>query len=224
MQLTLPVNINPKLMFENFIQTGNEYLIQNLLNMAKTSGETLYIYGENYGKTHLLNAFVNKFIATKNIVYIDIRKHNLELLEQVLEHIDILLLDNLDCANQQEQKIIFDLYNRSKDNFNLIITGTKSISNQDILIDLKTRMSQALNIKISGLNDIQIIDALMLKAKGKNLNFNIDIIKYLQKTYSRDLKKLVQMLEKLSDEALKNKQKISKNLVNKVYAKTSLKH
>lgn len=224
MQLTLPVNINPKLMFENFIQTGNEYLIQNLLNMAKTSGETLYIYGENYGKTHLLNAFVNKFIATKNIAYIDIRKHNLELLEQVLEHIDILLLDNLDCANQQEQKIIFDLYNRSKDNFNLIITGTKSISNQDILIDLKTRMSQALNIKISGLNDIQIIDALMLKAKGKNLNFNIDIIKYLQKTYSRDLKKLVQMLEKLSDEALKNKQKISKNLVNKVYAKTSLKH
>lgn len=224
MQLTLPVNINPKLMFENFIQTGNEYLIQNLLNMAKTSGETLYIYGENYGKTHLLNAFVNKFIATKNIAYIDIRKHNLELLEQVLEHIDILLLDNLDCANHQEQKIIFDLYNRSKDNFNLIITGTKSISNQDILIDLKTRMSQALNIKISGLNDIQIIDALMLKAKGKNLNFNIDIIKYLQKTYSRDLKKLVQMLEKLSDEALKNKQKISKNLVNKVYAKTSLKH
>lgn len=223
MQLTLPVHINPKLTFSNFITKGNEYVLQNLQQRAEQKCDVLYIYGESYGKTHLLNAFTNKFAHIKNIIYIDICTHNLELIEQQIDTIDILLLDNLHCANQLEQKLIFDIYNQSKQAFNLVITGKYSIANQSLFADLQTRISQALSIKIQMLDDTQVLDALMLKAKDKNLELHPDIIVYLQKNYSRDLKTLVQMLEKLSDKALQRKQKISKQLIKEISIYTNYK-
>jgi DnaA family protein len=213
MQLTLPVALNPQLTFDNFVIADNKNLIDEVLKRNEKLEPVLYIYGENYGKTHLLQAFANKFLEVKNIIYFDLANESLENLLEIILGADVVLLDNLELANKENQKIIFDIYNNSKNNFNLIITGAKNIKNQDIFIDLKTRISQSFNLEIQGLNDDEKILALKLRAENKNIKIAGDVFKYLQKNYSRDLKKLMLSLDFLNEKSLLTKQKITKSMI-----------
>jgi DnaA regulatory inactivator Hda len=216
MQLTLPVALNPQLTFDNFVIANNQNLLDEIFKRGEKNCEVLYVYGENYGKTHLLQAFANKLLEEKNIIYFDLANESLENLKNLLEIIlnaDVVLLDNLEQANKEIQKIIFDIYNNSKNNFNLIITGDKNIKNQDIFIDLKTRISQSFNVELQGLSDDEQILALKLRAENKNIKIVDDVFKYLQKNYSRDLKKLMLSLDFLNEKSLLTKQKITKSMI-----------
>lgn len=212
MQLPLPVGINPQLLFDNFIVGKNTYLIQNILLREKKLCEVLYIYGQSYGKTHLLQALANK-LQNEDIIYFDLKHNNISDFAEVVAHAKIIVLDNLEATDINNQKTIFDLYNNSINNFNLIITGKTNIKHQDILVDLQTRISQSLNIEIQALSDSEQIQALTLRAKNKNMNIAEDIFKYLQKNYSRDLKELMQFLDTLSETSLITQQKITKKMI-----------
>ena len=84
------------------------------------------------------------------------------------------------------------------------------------MIDLKTRIAQSLTIRIAGLSDKEIVAALLLRAKNKNLSISEDIFQYLQKTYSRDLKKLMDILERLNQKSLESKKNITKIMVKSI--------
>jgi DnaA family protein len=216
MQLTLPVIINPQLCFENFVIANNNHLIEHLLVREKQQCEVLYIYGKEYGKTHLLQALANKTLATHNVIYLNLKHQNPEILEGMLDTIDMLLLDNLEYATTNGQKIIFDIYNNSKHNFNLIISGAHTINQQDIFKDLQTRISQALSLPIYGLTDNEKITALEIRATHKNISIDSSMFTYLQKNYSRDLKKLMTILDTLSEKSLTLQKKITKTMIKSI--------
>lgn len=219
MQGILPVSICPELSISNFVVGKNEKLLEYINLMATDILPVLYIYGTNgSGKTHLLQAFTNLFLQKNlSVVYFNFKeKNSLESLVDFILEADIVLIDNIENAKDFEQKLLFDIYNHSIDNFNLIIVGNTQPINLLLFPDLKTRLQQVLNIKLFELSDELNIKALNIKAQNKNIDIADDVFTYLQKNYSRNLKKLMAAIDILDKESLLRKKRIGKKMVKDV--------
>lgn len=215
MQLSLNLEINPKLNIDNFvINSDNLELIRNLNTLLKTPN-ILYIYGaQNSGKTHILQAYTLFALNQKyKAFYLDLTQQISENIVGLLLQSDIVFLDNLHIASNENQQLTFDLYNNSANNFSLVITGNDNINNLDILLDLKTRIQKSINKRIIELNNKDKILALKLRLNNKNLKIDDSVLQYLYKNYSRDLNDLMIFIDKLAKTSLINKTKISKKLV-----------
>ena len=219
MQRILPVSISPELSITNFVANRNEKLLEKINLMATNILPVLYIYGASgSGKTHLLQAFTNLFLQKNlSVVYFNFKeKSSLESLFDFILEADIVMIDNVEYATDFEQKLLFDIYNHSINTFNLIITSDSQPVNLTLFPDLKTRLQQALSVKLSELDDKLKIKALNIKAQNKNIAIDDDIFIYLQKNYSRNLKKLMNAIDILDKESLLKKKRIGKKMVKEI--------
>jgi chromosomal replication initiation ATPase DnaA len=217
MQQPLPFEFNSELNLTNFITTNNKNIIYQLDKLINNLNFNLLIYGNNYGKTHLLHAYTLLALEKNlSVLYLNL-KDNPNFLTNINElSLDILFLDNLELASPTTQKQLFDLYNQ---NINIVLSANTDNNNLDLLPDLNTRINKSIKLELQDLSDTNKIKVLKLKIKQHNITINDLSLNYLINNYSRDLKNLIYALDALNQNSLVNKAKITPQLIKKVLLK-----
>lgn len=202
--------------FNSFIASGNEITVANLQSFTN---QFTHIYGEHLtGKTHLLKSWVNLAIArSQNAIYLDALELSSEQLNNInLDEYRFIAVDNIDALSEDQQIELFDLFNHIKlnnrDNY-LLTSSTLNLNNAEIRIDLKTRIYSGLVFGLKNLNESELLNALIIYSNREGIKIGEAELKYLLHHYTRNLGKLIQLIQKVSNSALTLKKTITIPLI-----------
>ena len=212
-QVNLPFALNDKMLLTNLVGEQNQALL-NLIDKLLSGQDfgVICVVGEHaLGKTHLLQASVMAAMDKGySALYLDLAQALPPGFLQNLDDYNWMAIDNIDVADAEQQQALFDLYNRSKNAQKTLLVSAKQLPNQlDLLIDLKTRLSQALVFQLEVLSDEQKLQVLETKLGHKGLRVETKVLTYLLKHYSRELSELVETIDKLDKLSLQQKKAIT---------------
>lgn len=219
-QLGLPVLLHTKMRLHNFIGDKNTQILTfiDTLFIDTNSSIVMVSSDKSSGKTHLLQgctfaAMDKQFSA----VYIDIKEELPEGFIAQLSEVDWVCIDNIEDISDTQQQELFDLYNQIKYTKTKLIVSAQNLPMElDLLKDLKTRLSLAVNFTLENLSDEQKRTILKNKMTDKNIHVDNKIYTYLFKYYSRDLSKLLSAIEQLDEVSLQKKTGITIPLIKQV--------
>jgi DnaA family protein len=231
-QFTLDILATPKPSLDNFVLSKKTnpqsiHLIELLKNVVRTwenpnqpklDIEIIYIWGpEGSGKTHVLKALLQ--IAAEN----EISTCFLESGSTLWSYLDygnmlvhkVYLIDHVDHLNENEQKAFFRLLIEAKEDEEILIIATGSMSVQGLSLrsDISSRLSSGLNFELHILQDDEKILAMNEFAAAKGLSFPTDIAPWLIEHYHRDLPSLLSLIEALDHYSLESKRTINLSFV-----------
>ncbi len=206
---------NREFEFTNFIASGNEICVANVQNF---SSQYTHIFGVHLtGKTHLLKSWVN--LANHkygNAIYFCARSYLANLSDLNLDLYRFIACDNIDLLNEAQQIELFDLFNHIKlnnrDNF-LLTSSTQTLHNSKIRQDLKTRLQSGLVFALKNLNDDELLNALNIFINREGIKVAESELKYLVHHYTRNLGQLINLINKVSNQALSTKKQITIPLI-----------
>jgi DnaA family protein len=202
--------------FNSFIASGNEITVANLQSFTN---QFTHIYGEHLtGKTHLLKSWINLATSRRqNAIYLDALELSNEQLSRInLDEYRFIAVDNIDILNEEQQIELFDLFNHiklnSRDNY-LLTSSTINLNNSKIRADLKTRIYSGLVFGLKNLNESELLSALTIYSNREGIKIGEAELKYLLVHYTRNLGKLIQLIQKVSNSALALKKAITIPLI-----------
>lgn len=218
---SLRKTLNPDYTFENFIVgQSNEFAYSAAQAVSQTPGSTkfnpLFIYGKSgLGKTHLLQA-VGNFISKKNIganvvyttaaqfmdeyiKFIEIKK--IEEFNKTYKSCDTLLVDDIQflSGRQATQEVFFHIFNELfHNNKQIVLTSDKFPKELDGLEDrLISRFQSGLTVDILPPNFETKIAILHKKAEKNNLSLSEEVLEYIAKNSSNNIREMEGYLIKL---------------------------
>lgn len=215
-QFTLGVRWRDDASFDNYYTGDNGFELYSLKQFltADTGYAGIYLWGKPHcGCSHLLQASC-QLMSDRPVVYLPLSMPGMtpEVLEN-LDALDLVCLDDLDdvLGDKEWERAVFDNYNR------LYHAGTRFIyaGHQSPfqlafgLADLQSRVQSMLSLELAALNDHQKIDALKMRARNRGLTLNDDVAAYLMNHYQRDMKSLIDALDKLDKVSLAEKRRIT---------------
>ena len=202
--------------FNSFIASGNEITVANLQSFTN---QFTHIYGEHLtGKTHLLKSWVNLASGRRqNAIYLDALELSNEQLSSInLDEYRFIAVDNIDVLGEEQQIELFDLFNHiklnSRDNY-LLTSSTINLNNSKIRVDLKTRIYSGLVFGLKNLNESELLSALTIYSNREGIKIGEAELKYLLHHYTRNLGKLILLIQKVSNSALALKKAITIPLI-----------
>ncbi len=198
--------------FNSFISIGNEITVANLQDF---SSQFTHIYGATLsGKTHLLKAWVNLANHRQhNAIYIDSNQvDQINLHDLDLDKYRFIAVDNIDLLDEQGQISLFDLFNHIKlnnrDNY-LLTSSTINLNASNLRIDLKTRIHSGLIFALKSLDESELLNALSIYAKREGIKIGEAELKYILSHYTRNLGKLIELINTAATLALTTKKPIT---------------
>lgn len=216
-QIPLRFEFQSNQSFSTFYPGNNQEIINHLHQLPSNNEQLTFLWGDaGTGKTHLLQAVsqeTNK--QGKTSFHFSFNKNNLPSASMLdgLENIDLVCFDNIDqiSGNAEWEHNFFNFYNVHRDNSKqLVLSSTcppKFLAFQ--LTDLKTRMSWGLTFKINYLSDEQILKALIHKANYLGFEIPLKVGQFLMTHYARDLPSIWKILDKVEQETLAAKRKLT---------------
>ena len=217
-QLGLPISLNVQMSLANFVaNTQIQSLIERLFTAE--SGAEIYVYGTSgSGKTHLLQGVIFRVIEqNKKAVFIDCADEIPDYLVEIVADLDWLSIDNIDCIDEAQQHLLFDLYNRARQSrVNIVVSGNSTPRELNMMKDIKTRLNLATVFQLDVLDDKQTKAVLKSQMSERNMSIDEKIYAYLFKHYSRDINKLLGAIDRLDEASMQVKQGISIPLAKKI--------
>ncbi len=214
-QLALPIGLDDHAVFESFLPAGNEEVVDRLRGLAAGEAEGgCWLWGAaSTGKTHLLQAVCDR--AGDRSVYVPIRllaDAGPELIAG-LESREIVCIDDLDAIAGDEnwERAVFNLYNELLTYGGQMIVAASMAPRESRfdLADLSSRMSQLPTYGLKTLEEDNRVAALRLRAKHRGLDLPKDTARFLLKRSRRDMTSLYTVLDRLDQEALKAKRRLT---------------
>lgn len=220
-QLPLNVKLHDETIFENYIESEQSSILAILKNfVAQKSESFIYCYGKiGVGKTHLLQACCHE---SSDIFYLPLSDHHnfTSYIFESLEYQKIVCIDDVDviAGNREWEEALFHFYNRAREKNVFLLVSAKMPPQQlsFLLPDLQSRLTSALILEIKPLTDSDKTYALQLRAKLRGLYLSAEITTYLIQHYSRNMRDLFHVLEKLDTASLIAKRKITIPFVKSV--------
>lgn len=203
--------------FNAFIATGNEISVSNLQSF---SSQFTHLYGEHLtGKTHLLKAWTNLanhkyrsalYLDSAVLVTGDLRGIDLDLFR-------FIALDNINLLSDELQIELFDVFNHIKlqGRANYLLTSSSvNLNHSDILrIDLKTRIYSDMVFALKNLTEDELFHALSIYTNREGIKIGETELKYLLTHYTRNLGKLIELINQISQAATMQKKAITIHLI-----------
>jgi DnaA family protein len=225
-QLPLSLKLRDDSIFDNFYVGKNAQLIETLKAFVLGRSEQfIYCYGElGVGKTHLLQACCHA-VDEKNqasIFYLPLSNYTdfSPAIFEDLEHQHCVCIDDVDAivGNRAWEEALFYFYNRARDHQVSLLISAQHAPQQlkCVLPDLQSRLSWGLTLEIKSLTDIEKMHALQMRAGLRGLNLSDDVSNYLIHRYSRNMRDLFFVLEKLDQASLAAKRKLTVPFVKSV--------
>jgi DnaA family protein len=221
-QLALPLRLADHAVFASFLSTGNEALVAMLTELTDGSGrEGCWLWGgASVGKTHLLQAVCDR--AGDRSVYVPLkmlREAGPGLLEG-LESREIICLDDIEAVagDAAWEEALFALCNQVFDaNGVMLVAGAMSPRECPVnLPDLQSRLVRLPTFHVRALDEQQRVIALQLRARHRGLDLPDETASYLLSRNRRDMASLYELLDKLDDEALRAKRRLTVPFVKSV--------
>ena len=224
-QLPLQFHQFQTLTFSQFSTGVNSELVKQLKKAALGELDSpLYLWGnQGSGKSHLLQAACKLAgDQQRTVAYIPANllvQHKTDVLEG-LEHLHLICIDDLEQFENDLnwQEACLHLFNRIKDaGHQLIIASSFSPKNIALdLKDLKSRLAWGLSYRLEELTDAEKLILLQERAEQRGFEISQDVAEYLITRVDRNLKHLLNILEKLDQHSLAEQRRITIPFVRKL--------
>ncbi len=221
----LPIDIskalNKEYTFENFIVgTNNEFAHSACVAVSESPGKTkfnpLFIYGKSgLGKTHILQAIGNRILSKKKEEKI-IFTNSVQFMDEFIKYIemkktgefnklykicDVLLVDDIQFLSGKEgtQEVFFHIFNDLFNNGKQIVVTSDKIPKDITGLEerLISRFQSGLTVDIQPPAYETKIAILHNKAKRNNLSLPENVIEYIAKNSSNNIREMEGYLIKL---------------------------
>lgn len=226
-QLPLSLKLRDDAIFDNFFVGDNALLITSLKQfIVDRSEQFIYCYGEDgVGRTHLLQSCCHVANEShRSLFYLSLSDYHAfsPTLFDALEDQDCVCIDDVDAivGNREWEEALFHFYNRARDHQTQLLVSAK-IPPQQLqcaLKDLQSRLSWGLVLEVKKLSDHEKMQALQLRAELRGLQLSEEVAQYLVHHFSRNMRDLVLVLEKLDQASLAAKRKLTIPFIKQILA------
>jgi DnaA family protein len=223
-QLLLAIQLRPEADFSGYVAGPNGEAVAALAAWSSGAGEAfLYLFGApGTGKTHLLHAACREASARgKMTVYLPMTHPGLRpsVLED-LEAADLVALDDLQAiaGNREWEHALFDAYNRLRAaRRGLLISADVPAADLGLeLPDLRSRLGWGPGYRLRPLPEADCQTLLVDAARRRGLDLGPDLVGYIMRRCPRDASALLDLLNRLDDESLREQRRPSIWLVRQL--------
>ncbi len=221
-QLALPLSLADHAVFESFMPAGNEALLAALKAAAEFEDrQGAWLWGSTAtGKSHLLQAVCAQ--AGDAAMYLPVGML-LEAGPVVLDGLEsraILCLDDIQQAagDAEWERALFRLYNALAERGHCLLVAADAAPRQAAFAmpDLESRLSRLPVYKVATLSDLELGEALKLRARHRGLELPDETARYLLRRSRRDMQSLYALLDTLDSASLIRQRRLTVPFVREV--------
>lgn len=208
-QLLLDIRPAARPTLDNFIPGPNRELLDHLKRwlQGETAETAIYIWGPSgCGKSHLLRALVAQ---SNGIVW--------GQTGEITPSAPLVALDDVESLSEPAQIAAFDTFNHAKSRGQLwVAAGQNAPAGLNVREDLRTRLGWGLIYRLLPLSDEDRQAALIKHAQDRGFDLDPAIASWLLTRESRDLGRLLQIVEALDRYSLQTKRRITLPLLKEI--------
>lgn len=228
-QLTLNVNLKEGLRFESFFAekgSTNAETLQILQSFVVShTPQQNIIWGDSLsGKTHLLQAccahhgqYLQGVVSYFPLKVLSM--HGPSILHGAA-NASLIVVDDIDSVTGDKhwETALFNLINQVRDNGKRLLLSAQDNPRQlnCLLPDLASRLIWGGSYQLHVLSDADKPKALQARASQRGFDLNDRVVEYLFRHYPRDIGSLMDMLNKLDEASLREKNKVTIPFVKQV--------
>jgi len=221
-QLALPLKLQDHAVFDTFWPAGNEALLAFVNELcAHRDGPGCWLWGaQATGKSHLLQAVCDR--AGRNTAYLpmaEIRGANPAILDGMAA-MAFLCIDDVHFAAGDIgwESALFRLFNEAAEQGSILVVAARATVRETGfgLADLESRFSLLPTFRIRALDDDARRAALKLRARHRGLELPDETARFLIRRQRRDMASLYALLDRLDDEALVARRRLTIPFVKSV--------
>jgi DnaA-homolog protein len=211
-QIPLAIGPAPLKTFDNFVVGVNAAALAHLRGLSKPAAAPVYLWGPSGGgKTHLLHALTHDTPTG----WFDSATPAPWIFDEAWS---LIVLDGCEAFDDVQQQSAFALFIEAAAH-GTPIAASGSVPPVDLPLrdDLRTRLGSGLVFAISPLGEIDARAVLRQEADRRGIVVSDDVMSFLMTRFSRDLKHLMALLDRLDDFALAEHRQITVPLLKKLF-------
>ena len=221
-QTVIPISTDDEVTLKNFSGADNGVLLGELDILARgiRSSNVLFLWGgRGCGKTHLLTASCALARECgRHSVYLNVEQLDRSDGEsfpdlEIFAPETLFCIDDLDYANDSLslQHDLFAVYEKVIGQGGAILaSASKPLKELELsLKDLESRLSMGGVYQVSELDDAEKGLALKKRAESRGFHLDDNVLAFILSHYSRDIRSLFTLLDRLDTASLRNHRKIT---------------
>jgi len=216
-QIPLSIAPRPLATFDNFITGANAAAVTQLRTLALAPAAPVYLWGPSgSGKTHLLRALsgaVQQRGAHAGWFDADVAAP-----WHLDESSSLFVIDTCEALDEAQQRAAFALFVAAVgQGAQVAAAGTVPPVDLPLREDLRTRLGWGLVFGLQPLGESEARTALRREADRRGIFLPDEVMDYLLTRFSRDLKHLMALLERLDEFALSEQRGVTVPLLRKMF-------
>ncbi|MFT6103477.1 MAG: DnaA family protein [Candidatus Endobugula sp.] len=222
-QLPLSMPLSAEATFDNYyLPESNRATVDAIQLFMQQRENFFYLWGVGSGVSHVLQAIqhdkpelIIQYLPLKELV-----QYPAEEVLTGLEAVDVVILDDLQyiAGNTDWERETFHLYNRLRDAQKRLVVGSQ-IAPRGLpiqLADLQSRLQWGISYSLQPLTDEDKRRALLLRSQNLGLRMSDEVVQFMLNHYSRDLRQLMVMLNKMDEASLSEQRHLTVPFVKQV--------
>ena len=225
-QLPLGVRLADRAVFESFLPARNGEALAHARRAAAGEPGLTWVCGpRGAGKTHLLQAICAAAGGGRRAGYLplgELERLGVEVLGG-LPQLECLALDDLDAVlgRIEWERSLFTLVREAAERGMALVLAAQSPPAliEWALADLGSRCAAAAVFQLRALDEAEQQAALRLRARLRGLELPDDTLRWLQRRFPRDMRRLYELLDTLDEAALAAQRRLTVPFIREVLAR-----
>lgn len=226
-QLPLGVRLADRAVFASFLPARNREALEHARRIAggEITGATWVCGPASAGKTHLLQAICSQSLESRRAGYFplaELATLGVGVLEG-LPQLQCVCLDDLEAVTGrlEWEKAIFGLLRELEECDGVLVMGARPPPAllAWALPDLGSRCAAGAVLQLRALDEAEQQQALQLRARLRGLELPEETSRWLQRRFSRDMRRLYGLLDTLDEAALAAQRRLTVPFIREVLAR-----
>lgn len=216
-QIPLSLATGSPFSFDTFVAGRNEAAVEHLLSLGN-SVVPVYLWGASgSGKTHLLRALTQRFQEDGH--HVGWFEAGDPLPWQPDDGWPLIVLDRVDAFSEAEQQAAFVLFIEAAGR-GVPVAAAGRVPPVDLPLrdDLRTRLAWGPVFAVQPLSEIHMRGALREEADRRGIDLSDEVMAYLLTRFERDLKSLMNLLDRLDRFSMATQRSITVPLLRQMIA------
>lgn len=215
-QIPLAIGPEPLMTFDAFVAGTNGAAVSHLRALVAQPGAPVYLWGDSgCGKTHLLRALTQAVVARgASVGWFD---NHVPLPWSFDPGWSLLVLDQCDDYDNVHQHAAFTLFiDASAHGAQIAAAGTVPPTDLPLRDDLRSRLGWGDVFALEPLPEDDVRGVLRREAQRRGIVLSDEVMAYLMTRFSRNLRHLMGLLDRLDDFALAEHRAVTVPLLKKM--------
>jgi DnaA family protein len=216
-QIPLAIGPEPLMTFDSFVAGTNAAALAHLRELAVQGGAPVYLWGgSGSGKTHLLRALVHALGARGGRAgWFD---QHTPLPWSFDPGWSLVVLDDCDGFDNAHQHAAFTLFiDANAHGAQIAMAGAMPPTDLPLRDDLRSRLGWGDVFALEALAEADARSVLRREADRRGIALSDEVLGYLMTRFSRDLKHLMQLLDRLDEFALAESRPVTVPLLRRMF-------